>query len=193
MRVLCLFRRRVDAGADRPDRLVSDCQPLRLPAIQALQAPDKLTVENRFRSPGLPLIRRFTDAQNWVEAGIQRRVHLAIDERVGFAKPMPPFAVADDDVAATDILNHGRADFAGEGPFVGRVNVLCAERNGAAPEGFADHIQVRKRRTDGDANAGPPRAAFDDGGGELAAGLRGREHLPVAGDELGAGHDLRAS
>ena len=67
----------------------------------------QLRHQHRFRAIGPALVQRFAEAENDVQARGQGGVDLAIDERVALAELVPPFAVAEDDVAAADVREHG--------------------------------------------------------------------------------------
>ncbi len=88
-----------------------------------------------------------------MQPGGQGGVDFAVDEGVRLAELVPPFAVAEDDPLAADVHEHRRADLAGEGAFLLGVAVLAAQLDRAAAQGIGDDGQVRRRRTDGDADA----------------------------------------
>ncbi len=96
--------------------------------------------------------------------------------------------MADDDEAAADVEQHGRADLAGEGPFGLAVAVLGAEQHRRAAQGLPHDAEVRERRADGDAAARLAAEPFDDGLGQRPRRRRVGVHLPVADHPLLARH-----
>ena len=90
----------------------------------------------------------FADAENHPQSRRLCRFHLAVDEYVVLAQFVPAFAVAEDDVLAAGIDEHGRADLAGEGAFLFGIEILCAESDLAAADNPGDLAEIRKRRTD---------------------------------------------
>ena len=134
---------------------------------------------------GLALFERLADAEDDLQPGGQGGVDLAVDERVGLAQLVPAFAVAEDDVLAADVDQHGRADLAGEGAFLLGVAVLAAQRDRAAvraPGRRAPGTETADRRRPRRASR---RRALDDrrrpaARRSAAVGV----HLPVAGDEF---------
>ena len=65
---------------------------------------------------------KLTDLESVLEAELD----LLPDERVALAQDVPPLRVPEDDPLAADVLDHGGADLAREGPLRGLVAVLKA-------------------------------------------------------------------
>src|SRR5262245_23564783 len=110
-------------------------------------------------------------------------MNFASNEGVGLAKLVTTFTVAHDDVAATDVRQHHRANLAGKGPLLFRVKVLPPERDRRAADDFSDARQIWERRTNRDADAGLCADTTDHRFGQLLRSGGSREHLPVARDE----------
>ena len=70
------------------------------------------------------------------------------DQFVRFKMIGTAFGMADDDIRATQVFEHQRADVAGMGAFFGKMDILRAEGNLGAAQGFFDRSQQRERRTD---------------------------------------------
>src|SRR5207253_1104220 len=75
-------------------------------------------------------------------------------------------------------------DFAGESPFLLRVEILSAERDFSATHRIGHSGQVRKRRADRNGDAALIAQSLNHRGGQLSGAGGGRVHLPVAGDEF---------
>ena len=114
--VLRLLRRRGAARADGPDRLVGDDGLSRRPRHAAHgQHGVELPGDHLRRAPALALLERLADAQHGHEPLRLRRDELARNQRVGLAVERAALGMADEHVAATDVLQHRCGDFAGEG------------------------------------------------------------------------------
>ena len=83
--ILCLLRRGVLAGADGPDRLVGDHQSAQVrSAVSPARPPESCVSRTASVRLAFALLQRFADAEDHVQPGGQRRLDLAIDERVVF-------------------------------------------------------------------------------------------------------------
>src|SRR5580765_2467828 len=86
--LLRLLGRRGAAGADRPDRLVGDHGARDRAAIDAGQVRLKLLLEHCIGLPGIACILALADAEDWLQAGGQRRRNLARQRLVGLAEEL---------------------------------------------------------------------------------------------------------
>src|SRR5581483_979066 len=161
VRRLGQLRRRGPAGADRPDGLVGDDEPL-----VGLEDGD-LAAEHVLGLVRLALLERLADAGDDVEAGLERGGGAPRHAVVGLPEQLPPLGVADERAGDAELEEHRRRDLAGEGAFRLPVDVLRVRRQAGV-----------------DAVPEPREGRADD---RVEAGERPRvgpvEHLPVAGDD----------
>ena len=87
------------------------------------------------------------------QPGGQGGVDLLVDGRVGFAQDVPAFAVAEDDVRAAEVAEHGGAEFAGEGPVLLVIHVLGAQGDLRAGDRPAHGVEIAAWRADGQIDA----------------------------------------
>jgi len=96
-----------------------------------------------------------------------------------------PLGVAEDDMAAAEIGQHGRADIAGVGALLGAMAVLGAQKDRTAGDFFRYGHQKMERRADQKFTG---RRLVPQLGGEIArkAATRSQQavHLPIARDQL---------
>ena len=194
MHLLRLQRRGDLAGTDRPDGLVGDNDLFDVSRREAGQRAANLRGDDGVGAATLALLERFADADDRRETGDQRRLRLGVDDRVGLAEERAAFGVAEDHILAAQINEHRRGHFAGEGAARLVVHVLAAE--GDARGAFAAG-EMERRRHRFHVEGGGAEHEFDTAclahagrhrRGEFP-GLRAIEvHLPVAGDDLLAGH-----
>ena len=119
------------AGADRPDRLISDGQPLWHARRSRLAMWQRCIELGRNRGnclAGFAHRIAFADAQDHVEAGRQRRLGLGSHFGIAFVLRLAPLAMADDRQRRAGIEQHRRADAAGVRALVGLMDVLPADR-----------------------------------------------------------------
>ena len=83
MGVLRLLRGRVDAGADRPYRLVGNGDLLQLFGRDLGKRAGELHIEDGFGQVRLAFVKRFADAQDDLELRLERGMQLLVDEGVG--------------------------------------------------------------------------------------------------------------
>ena len=102
---------------------------------------------------GLALGEQFAHADDRRQPRGQGRVELLVDGGVGFAQDVPPLAVAENDVFAAEIAEHGGAQFAGEGPVLFVVHVLGAQGDLRAGDRPAHGVEVAAWRTNGQIDA----------------------------------------
>ena len=105
------------------------------------------------------------------------------DERVRFLLKLAAFAVAKNDVAHREFLQHARADFAGEGAEIVLAHVLRGEANVGIQNGLGDFAQGGVRRSNHDVHflhAAEFALEIGDEGQCLGDGL---VHLPVSGND----------
>ena len=152
VRLLRLRRGRVPPGADRPDRLVGDDESGGA-RRQAIEAVLDLPIEHRERFVPLALLERLADADDRRQAAGDRRGHLAVDDRIGFAEQPPPLGVADDHVLAPASLSIG-GHLAGERAFALPVDVLRGDADVRAACGSRHGLDRGERRRDDDLDAG---------------------------------------
>src|SRR5262245_28767559 len=187
--LLRLLRRGNSPRINRPDRLVSNHQPLHLVLRQVAQSPGYLVVQHRLCLIGFAVLQSLTDAEDHVQTALQRKLHFGIDQIVLLTHQCPPLAVADNDIFAAGVEQHAGTDFSREGALGLRIDVLSAEGDRAALQDFAYGRQPRKWRAQGNGHAiVVAQSGFHRGvqRSSLAAVLI---HLPVAGDELLACHN----
>ena len=87
-------------------------------------------------------------------------------------------------VLAAEIEEHRRADLAGERAFVFWIKVLRAQEDAAALENLPDKGEVRKGRTDADANAIFHAGAIHNRFGQPCGFGSGGMHLPISDDHF---------
>ena len=169
-------------GADRPDRLVGDDQPVG--GGIARQAAFELGREPLQRPPGQPFLLGLADAEHDQEPVRQRRLGLGAHDRIGLAQPMPPLGVPDDHGLGPRILEHRRADRAGEGTLGLLVAVLPADDD-PRPAQLLGHPRQHGRRRE-DAQRAGQRGARPELGEPASqrVGLGPQAmHLPIAEDD----------
>ncbi len=113
------------AGADRPDRLVGDRQPVARSALR--QRGGELRGDDRLRPTRVALGRRLAHAQDRVEPDGARGLRLGPDLRVGLALVGAAFGMAHDRETRADLLDHRRRDAAGMRAARGLMHVLSAD------------------------------------------------------------------
>ena len=175
-------RRRREAGADRPYRLIGDHHGLaRAPGRER---PSELPNDDSGLLARLALGMGLADANDRNETGLQRRFGLGVDKLVGLFVDRAALGVADDDVSRARVLEHGGRNVAGERPARLRAAILGAERELAAFDLPGRLSEQRERREDSELGlarfAGVGRAAHRV---DLVERRGKAVHLPVAGDE----------
>ena len=108
------------AGADGPHRLVGDGDRRRCALGEERRGTRVDLARARRRACRPPRARASVSPTHTmgISSAAKRGGHLLGDHRVGLAEELPPLAVADDDPGAARVLEHRRADLAGEGPRV---------------------------------------------------------------------------
>src|SRR5258708_2609038 len=114
--------RRVAAGADCPDRFVGD-RHARLAALST-ECRLQLASDDLHRVARLALRQCFTDAEDRLEIGSERRAHLLASLLVRLAKDVTPFGVADEREASAGLFGELSRGRAGERALGLPVNVL---------------------------------------------------------------------
>ena len=195
VRLAGLLRRGVAAGADGPDRLVGDHQVGHLLGREAVEAGLHLPIEDLERLFAFALLERLADADDRARARAWMAASgLAVDDLVGVAEHPAPLGVADDDEFGARLLEHRRADLAGEGAFLlpvarpVRRRRRCVLRDASATacsavNGGATTISTSSR-------------SFTSAAELLGVGdglVHRLEHLPVGGEKRRARHGHRAS
>ena len=106
-----------------------------------------------------------------------------VDRRVGFAQDVPPLAVAENDVLAAEIAEHGGAQLAGEGPVLLVVHVLGAQGDLRAGNRPAHGVEIAAWRANGQIDAVERLGLFRHPFGQRHGRGPIRVHLPVAGNK----------
>ena len=172
------------AGADGPDRFVSDNRVLHLFVGQARQAPAHLRVQDLFGLPAFAFGKRFPDANNRLERGGVGGQGFFGDQFVRFLLVLAPLGMAQNDVAHGKFLEHARRDFAGERAEVMLAHVLRAEADVRVEDRLGNFAQRREGRADDDVHflARWP-VQFSSPRTKVQRLGHGFVHLPVAGDD----------
>ena len=144
----------VDAGADRPHRLVREHEPL----VRAARVADRLDLDAQhgLRVAGVALLLRLADAGDDAEARLERRLRASRDARVGLAEVLPPLRVADDRAVDAELEQHRRRDLAGVRALGLPVHVLRVRREAGLDARVQRGVRRRDDRVDA-VDAGEPR------------------------------------
>ena len=187
-RVLGLLGRGHQPGADGPDRLIGDDDVAQARAVELLEALLHLVAQLALGVAGLALVLGLADAEDRLQAGVERGRDLLRQRAVGLVVVLAALGVAEHDAVDVELGEHRRRDLAREGAGGRLVHVLRVDLDARAARGVDDGLQVGERHADGDVDAVCGRDAREQG---LDEGLRLGDrlvHLPVAGDERRAGH-----
>src|SRR3954462_1794089 len=175
------------AGADGPHRLVGAGAAADLLAGEAREGAADLPGDHLPGAVSLPLLQRLAHADDGVELRLEDGLQLAVHALVRLAEVLAALAVAEDHSVAAQLLEHGRADLAGEGALLLVVAVLGEELDGAAHQRLL-HLGERRegrRHRHLDLRVQPlPQLPHQ---GRLLS--RGLVHLPIATHELPSRHD----
>src|ERR1043166_8393908 len=109
--MLRLFRRRIAAGADRPDRFVGEDRIIDFFVCQTGKTASGLALEYSVGLLGFTFFERFSQADNRVQMGGKSGFDALVDRLVGFAEKLSALAVSDNDVTAVQIAQHRSANF----------------------------------------------------------------------------------
>ena len=112
--------------------------------------PGELRAQPLDRRPAVALLLGLADAQHGIEAGRERRGHLARERLVGLAEQRAPLGVAEQHPARTRIGEHARRDLARERALLGLVHRLAPDTDADRAEHVRDHVDRGEGRTDGD-------------------------------------------
>src|SRR5919201_1447324 len=171
------------AGADRPDRLVRDRDPPRLPERDIRERGAHLRADEFVGSSRVPHLERIADTEDRMQRGIERATELGVHPRVGIAALSAHLAVPDDHVAH-EAAEHRRRDAARVRAALALVHVLRGEAQLARADRIAYRRERDVRRRDRDLDgAGPRRRERDFPSERDRLDDRCGVHLPVAGDE----------
>ena len=129
MRFLRLFRGCVPAGADRPNRFVSNHRLTQFSGGQISQAAAQLQRQNLFHVPSLALLERLSDAHDRAQARFMGSAGFAIHDFIGLAKHRATLTVANHDITNKKIAQHRGTDFASEGAAPLPMHVLRTNFN----------------------------------------------------------------
>lgn len=128
----------------------------------------------------------FADAEDGDDVMVEGGADLLADELAGFAKEGAALGVAEDD-HGSELAEHGRRDFAGEGAGGGGVEILGADSDAGVAEGGGDGGEGEVWREYGDVDVADGFGAGGDGPAEGEGLVDGIVHFPVAGDERSSG------
>ena len=92
---------------------------------------------------GLPLLQRLAHADDRRQPAARAASTFLFTSWLGLLKNLPPLAVAEDDVLAADVLEHGGADFAGERAFRLVIAILSAQPVGRSLDGLNHRLPGR--------------------------------------------------
>jgi hypothetical protein len=188
--LLGLLRRRHLPRANRPHGFIGDDRLLQVVRRDAGERTPHLRGHHVAGAACLPLFECLANAHDRDQPRGKRGLCLGVDDCVGLAEQRPPFGVAEDHVAAAKVEEHRRGDLAGEGTARLVEHVLATEGHDRlrGRERHANRLDVDRRGAEHQFGRAGLRDPGCDGGGKLP-GLRPVEvHLPVAGDDLPAGH-----
>jgi hypothetical protein len=91
--------------------------------------------------------QRFADTNDGDECVPTGGLDFLSNVFVGFAEILPPFGVADDDVAAAQLFQHWASNLAGKGPLRFPMEVLRGQVNGSSGQQAARCLQCAERRS----------------------------------------------
>ncbi len=172
------------AGADRPDRLISDRHIGDLGAVKSFKAGHQLRGQDLGSIAGFALRQGLAHAQERQEAVAQGSLDLLVDQLVGLAKDVAALGMAQNHAGDPVCLEHRGGDFAGKRALVLEVHVLRAQCDGGAGQFLGDGRNQDRGRRDHDltilaqlrklgVELGPDRLD------QLAGLHRSEVHLPV--------------
>lgn len=139
-----IFRRRGQAGADRPDRFISDHNGLRARTLR--QRTLKLREDHGDGIARLALLAGFADADDGSSSCPYRSPGFRTDRFVAFAMIGAAFRMADDNGACTAVHQHLRRNIPRMRAFFMVMAILCSDHDGAAIR--CHRLDERCRRTD---------------------------------------------
>ena len=120
-----------------------------LAAVAAFrQRAEKLAAVDLEGLPGVALVQRLADADDGDEAGGDGSFRLRLDDRVSLAMIGAALGVADDDVRAAEVLQHGSACVAGMRTLHLHVAVLAANGNARTGDGIQNQRDQGEGRAD---------------------------------------------
>ncbi len=119
-------------------------------ASSSPSAPGELRAQPLDRRPAVALLLGLADAQHGIEAGRERRGHLARERLVGLAEQRASLGVAEQHPVRARIGEHARRDLARERALLGLVHRLAPDTDADRAEHVRDHVDRREGRTDGD-------------------------------------------
>ncbi len=170
------------AGADRPDRLVSDDDVREFRFGDAGQSDLGLDSDGLERDVLLSLLEGLTDAEDDLEAVVESGTGAVADGVVGLAEVLSSLRVADDDVLDAHFLQHGSGNFAGESAVGRPVAVFSADFDVGAGSLFESDLKVDIGDTDDDVAVCVCNEGLELSDERLGLG-RSLVHFPVAGDD----------
>ncbi len=148
----------------------------------------KLAFDDLEGAAPFALFERLADADDGVEVPAERGSDLLGDDRVGLSEELPPLAVAHDHPAAPGLDEHRRADLAGEGARIPRIEVLRADLDAAAIALVRARGERRERRGDHQVDVRQGEGELRELARQLHAARAAVVHLPVARDERAPDH-----
>ncbi len=132
------------AGSDRPNRFIGNHGVGSIGIFR--NRAHNLSGTNVDGFALFALLFGFADANDRFQTGFVSGGCLFGNQFVGFKMVGSAFGMAEDDISASEIFEHQRADIAGMGTFNRKMSVLCAQRDFGAAKRLFYLIQQRKRR-----------------------------------------------
>ena len=130
------------AGADRPDRFVSDGDVRHVSSSDVCQTAANLLIQNAVRDAAFPFFQGFADADDGLQSVLESSFDTGVDRGIRFPEVLTAFAVTDDHIFHTDFLQHRAGDFTGECAVVCPVNVLSADLDVGALQDFHSRCEA---------------------------------------------------
>src|SRR5207244_1234708 len=168
------------AGADGPDRLVGDHN--RRNVVDAVERGMYLARRHDIRFATLVLRQAFADAHDRHQGSVERRLDLAVDQRVVLEEELTPFGVSDDHESRQAFQHAGR-DLAREGALRLGTQVLRANQDLRLAQTRRHGRQRRVWRADDALDAVEQLQRGQHRVDQRQAFGDGVVHLPVAGDD----------
>ena len=183
MHFLGLLRRSRAARADRPDRFVRDDRPGQRLHPGHGQDGVELAGYDARGLVALALFEGFTHAEHRHQRLALGRHEFPRDQRVALAEQLATLRVADQHVAAADVLQHRGGHLAREGALRLRADRLGAERHAGILQQATGFHQVRERRAKQDFRTLARLQQIEQTTDETRVFRARPVHFPVARDE----------
>ena len=141
VRLARLLRRRIAAGANRPDRFVGHDQAADLIPRHAVEPDLDLPIQHFERLVAFALVEGLADADDRRQLAAERGHGPPIHELVGIAEEPAALRVADDHVFRPRLAHHPGADLTGERALLLPVQVLAGDSHVRVARGFGNGMQ----------------------------------------------------